>query len=127
MLSPEAFAEFVVPLLGEQCAWLDYSVYHLDGTDCIRHLDHLLAIEELNAVQWSVQSRDDLPGPGDPHWYGLYKRILRAGKSVQIAGVELRQVMPLLDALGPDGVFLAVDCECEHKAREIEEMAENYR
>ena len=32
MFSPEMFEQFVVPSLTAQCAWLDNSLYHLDGT-----------------------------------------------------------------------------------------------
>jgi len=127
MLSPEAFAEFVVPLLREQCSWLDYSLFHLDGTHCLQHLDHLLAIEGLNGIQWTPQSRDDLPRAGDPPWWGLYRRILQGGKSVQILEAQPHQVIPLLEALGPNGVYLSVRAESEAQAREIEQAVEAYR
>jgi hypothetical protein len=127
LLSPKQFEEFVVPYLRAQCAWLDNSIFHLDGTDCLRHLDHLLGIEELNAIQWTPQSRSDLPGTGDPHWFDLYRRILRAGKSVEIMGVSPKQVFPLLDALGSQGILMTVHVNSEEQARELEEKVENYR
>ena len=52
MISPEMFGEFVVPSLTEQVEWLDHSMYHLDGTQAICHLDHLLGIEALDAIEW---------------------------------------------------------------------------
>ncbi len=127
MLSPAQFAEFVVPFLQEQCAWLDYPFFHLDGTDCLRHLDHLLAMEGLRAVQWTPQSRADLPDVGEPHWFDLYKRILQAGKSVQLWGVEPDQVFPLLDAVGPKGLHILVNTKTEDEARRLEEKVETYR
>ncbi len=77
MISPEMFAEFVVPALQRQCKWLDYSLFHLDGPDCTCHLDHLLNIEELDAVQWTPGAGQ--PWAGDAKWYDLYARILKAG------------------------------------------------
>jgi len=62
MISPAMFEEFVVPYLRIQCSRLDYSVYHLDGTDCIRHLGLLLKIEELDAIQWTPQYGRPDPG-----------------------------------------------------------------
>ena len=53
MISPRNFRRFVQPYIREQCQWLDYSLYHLDGVDAVRHLDALLEIEELNAIQWT--------------------------------------------------------------------------
>src|ERR1019366_1463651 len=32
MFSPKMYQRFVVPVLTAQCAWLDHSLYHLDGT-----------------------------------------------------------------------------------------------
>lgn len=106
MISPDMFDEFVVPALTEQCAWLDQALYHLDGPSCICHLDHLLAIEPLDAIQWTPGAGQ--PGAGDPQWFRLYERILAAGKSVQILGVEAKQAPQLLKRFGTKGVYLSV-------------------
>jgi hypothetical protein len=104
MFSPEMFRKFVVPFLREQCAYLDYSMYHLDGNEQFRHLDALLEIEELDAIEWTPNA--NLPLGGDPQWYGLYRRILDAGKSVQAYLVWPREIVPLLDAVGGRGVYI---------------------
>jgi hypothetical protein len=119
MISPQMFAEFVVPSLAEQCAWLDYSMYHLDGTQAIRHLDALLAIESLDAIEWTPQV--SVPQGGSPEWYGLYRRILDAGKSVQAINVRPEEVRPLLDAVGAPGMFVVVTAESEAQARSLVE------
>ena len=41
-------------------AWLDYPSLHLDGTQCLCHLDHILDIESLKAVEWTPNT--DEPG-----------------------------------------------------------------
>ena len=56
MLSNEMYHRFVLPRLREQCAWLDYSLYHLDGTQAMGHLDSILSIESLNAIEWTPQA-----------------------------------------------------------------------
>jgi hypothetical protein len=109
MLSPEMFREFVVPALTKQCEWLDHSMFHLDGSQCIVHLAALLEIEALDAIEWTPDPK--VPKGGDPHWHDLYRRILSAGKSIQVIQVEAHEVAPLLDACGPKGVYLAMgDC-----------------
>jgi hypothetical protein len=125
MFSPKMFAEFVVPALAEQCRWLDYSLYHLDGTQCIVHLDHLLAIEALDAIEWTPQV--SLPPGGNPLWYDLYRRILKAGKGVQAIGVKPEEVVPLLDAVGPNGLFITTSARSEAEARRLVEKVERYR
>jgi len=107
MFSPEMFREFVQPALSMQCQWLDYSLYHLDGSQCLCHLDALLEIEALNAIEWTPDPR--VPTGGSPHWYDLYRRILKAGKRVQVLGARANEIEPLLDAVGGDGInFLCV-------------------
>jgi hypothetical protein len=104
MFSPKMFRRFVVPFLREQCAYLDYSMYHLDGQEQFCHLDALLEIEELDAIEWTPNA--NLPLGGDSQWYDLYRRILDAGKSVQVYLVWPREIAPLLDAIGGQGVYV---------------------
>lgn len=106
MFSPSMFEEFVLPGLSEQCDWLDHSMYHLDGTQCICHLDLLLSIKGLDAIEWTPQA--GLPGGGDKRWWDLYKRILKGGKSLQAIAVDPKDVKPMLDAIGTKGVYLQI-------------------
>lgn len=125
MFSPQMFAEFVLPSLEEQCQWLDYSMFHLDGTQCIVHLEHLLKIEELNAIEWTPQA--GIPGGGSPEWYDLYKKILASGKSVQAIGVKPEEVIPLLNAVGTNGIFIITETDSEKAARELIKKVKKYR
>jgi hypothetical protein len=80
MISPEMFKEFTLPELQASCRRLSNTIYHLDGTGQLPHLDYLLGIEELKAVQWG-------PGQGKPdqsQWPDVQRKIHRAGKNVQI-------------------------------------------
>ncbi len=122
---PPHFRRFVTPALAEQCRWLDNSLYHLDGTQCICHLDELLSIPDLDAVEWTPQA--GLPGGGDSRWHDMYRRILSAGKSVQAVDVSAAQVIPLLDAVGPKGLFIHAKAATEEEGRRVEERAEAYR
>ena len=106
MISPEMFAEFAVPYLDEQCARLDYAVYHLDGPCCLQHLDLLLEIPSLDAIQWT-------PGAGQPSacWEGyipMYRRIREAGKSVMVRGGTPEEARALVEELGPEGLDIAI-------------------
>ena len=124
MISPHMFQEFVVPYLSTQCKWLDYSLYHLDGTTALHHLDELLKIKNLNAIEWTPQAGH--PGGGSREWYDLYKRIKRGGKSIQAIGVKSEELIPLIDAIGPEGLFVVLDepamrlCDAEELLKKIE-------
>ena len=117
MFSPRMFQRFVVPALTAQCEWLDYSMYHLDGTQAICHLEALLAIDALDAIEWTPQA--GIEGGGHPRWYDLYRRILNAGKSVQIVGVEQHEILPLFDAIGDKGVYILTSFANEHEAEHL--------
>ena len=125
MFSPRMFAEFVVPALTEQCRWLDHSMFHLDGSDCIPHLDLLLSIEALDAIEWTPDPR--VPSGGDPHWYDMYRHILAEGKSVQPIGVQPDEVLPLLDAVGPEGIYIMTAFETADQAHNLAERVDAYR
>ncbi len=125
MFSPAMFERFVVPALTEQCEWLDYSMFHLDGHQCIPHLDLLLGIEALDAVEWTPDPQ--VPRGGDPEWYPMYRKILEAGKSVQALDVRHDEIAPLLDAVGPKGMYILTWIESEADAEKVSRLIEPYR
>ena len=125
MFSPDMFQRFVVPSLTEQCEWLDHSMYHLDGTQAMCHLDALLSIEALDAIEWTPEA--GIEGGGDPRWFDLYRKILDAGKSLQAIGVRPEQVAPLLDAIGGKGVYIATRASNAQDAEALATLGESYR
>jgi hypothetical protein len=124
MFSPDMYRRFVVPTLTAQCEWLDYSLYHLDGTQAVVHLDSLLQIEPLDAIEWTPQAGIE-PG-GHKRWYDMYRRILAAGKSVQIVNVETDDVKPILDTLGPKGVYMLIQFMDQAHADSVLKIIESY-
>jgi hypothetical protein len=125
MFSPAMFREFVAPGLTEQCAWLDYSMYHLDGPAAMVHTDELLSIEPLDAIEWTPGAGQ--PGGGDPCWYDFYRRVKAGGKAVQAIGVRYDEVIPLLDAVGPEGMYIMTGAANEDDAMALVEKVEAYR
>lgn len=125
MFSTRSFRRFVQPFIREQCQKLDYSLYHLDGVDAKRHLDALLEIKELNAIQWT-------PGVGQPQggdvcWFDLYKKIRAAGKGVMATWVELDELQPLLDTVGPAGLNILMNFKTERDIDAALEIVSHYR
>ena len=57
LISASMYGEFFLEELVNEINYLDYSIYHLDGPDALKHLDMILEIPRLNAVQW-------VPGAG---------------------------------------------------------------
>jgi 5-methyltetrahydrofolate--homocysteine methyltransferase len=82
LISPDTFREYVEPSLRKQCRNLDHSLYHLDGPDAIKHVPSLMAIEELDALQWTCGAGK--PDGGCEKWYPIYDQVRAAGKGLWI-------------------------------------------
>lgn len=119
MISPDTFRECAVPALTEQCDWLDYSMYHLDGSQAIVHLDALLEIESLNAIEWTPEP--GVPGGGDKRWHDMYRKIKAAGKSVQPIQVKYDEVLPLINEVGPEGLYIRTFFQSLDEAQKLEQ------
>lgn len=125
MISEDDFRTFVQPYIREQAQKIDFTLYHLDGVDAQRHLDAILEIEELNAMQWTPGINE--PQGGDSRWYGLYKRILKGGKSIMANWVTLDELEPLLDNVGTEGVHINVDFKTEKDIDAALMIVDKYR
>jgi len=98
MISPEMFKKFILPDLNACCQHMDHAFYHLDGPGEIRHLDMLLALDNLKGIQW-------IPGDGAPppeEWLPLLKRIRDAGKLCQVF-VEAEGARTIVREIGGRG------------------------
>ena len=114
MLSPQQFRDIFLPTIEKQLAHLDYSIHHLDGKGNFNHLDALLELPKMRAIQF-------LPGTGKPsplHYMDMLKKIQAAGRNLQI-GLAPEEVQPALDELSARGLFLRVACKTESEAREL--------
>ena len=103
MISAEMFDEVFLPGIIRECQFLDRSIYHLDGPGALRHLDSLLSIPELGAVQW-------VPGAGNEgfhKWVDVYKKVQAAGKGIQIL-CRFKELDLIMETLDPHGVFLSM-------------------
>lgn len=125
MFSTNMFTNFVLPYLNEQCDKLDNVMYHLDGTQALRHLEALLSVEKLRAIEWTPQS--SIESGGNPRWYELYKYILKGRKSIQIMDVKPNEVEPLIEAVGNNGLFINVIANNEDEAFMVSERLDRLR
>ena len=78
LLSPDLFRRFVLPFIEAEAEYLDRSCFHLDGPDALKHLDDILAVPELDAVQW-VSGAGSKP---QIEWPDVLHRVQAAGKII---------------------------------------------
>jgi hypothetical protein len=103
MISREMFDDVFLPSIVEECRHYEASLYHLDGPDALKHLDSLLAIEELSAIQWVYGA-----GQGRASdWLPVYKKCQATGKGLQI-NLELDEIDTFMEELRPEGVWLGI-------------------
>jgi len=119
MISPRHFDEFVAPELEALCSWLDHVTYHLDGPGALQHLDRLLAMPNLDGIQWT-------PGAGAPSavaWLPMLRKVQKAGKILHLHD-DIANAETILRELSPKGLMLAVGgCPSEEDARDLLEKA----
>ena len=104
MISPRQFNEFFLPGITRECQFLDRSIYHLDGPGALRHLDAILAIPELDALQWVCGAGRE----GFAQWAWVYRKAQAAGKGIQVI-CRLSEIPEIMQTLSPRGLYLAVD------------------
>lgn len=63
-ISPAMYREFLLPHVRDMVEALDYALYHLDGERAIAHLEMLLAIPRLRAIQWVPERARRRCAPG---------------------------------------------------------------
>lgn len=121
MISTAAFKEIFLPPLIETMQTVDHRIYHLDGPGAIRHLDVLLALPDLQAIQW-------VPGAGQEavaQWIPLIRRVQEAGKSIAISA-RPEEISLLLRELRPEGLFISTNCKSEAEARRLLDCLPQY-
>lgn len=114
LISHAMMEEFILPSIAFQARLLDRAIFHLDGPDAIRHLDELMALPEIHAIQW-------VHGAGrEPmiRWVPLLRRIQAAGKSLHISATP-PEVPALLEALRPEGLMIHTHTDTEEEARAL--------
>jgi len=125
MISPADFVEFAIPEMNEQIEWMDHSLYHFDGVDQERHLDALLGLDGLQAIQFTCVAGQ----PSPIHFLPLLKRIQEAGKSLVIPlyeGAEQAEIVTLLEELSSRGLMIVACADTPEEADALVRLAGRY-
>lgn len=101
LISAAQFEEFFLPGIIDECRFYDRSIYHLDGPGAIRHLDSLLRIPELHAIQW-------VPGAGHEElapWIPILRRVRAARKSLLLYCLP-EELDLVFENFKPEGIWI---------------------
>ena len=100
MIGDEMFKEFVLPSLKRDTERLTNVIYHLDGIGELCHLDTILSLPDLKAVQWVYGEGK----PGPMHWLDVYRKIRAGGKRMWLVG-GIQDFFDVSDAIGAEGFY----------------------
>lgn len=115
LIGPQMGERFIRRSIACETEALDRSVFHLDGPDALVHLDMLLQIPGINAIQW-------VPGSGNPtahHWLPYLKRIQQAGKGLWLTASGPQEVELLVRQLKPGGLMINTSVATPQEADEL--------
>ena len=121
MISPAMYEEFALPELEDQITWPDYPVYHFDGIEQIKHLDYILSLKKLKAIQWTYVAGQ----PSAGNFILVLQRIQEAGKSLIIMAPK-SDIPKLLDNLSADKLYIHCEAKDVEEGQEIMKYIETH-
>jgi hypothetical protein len=116
LVSSSTYKESLLEEILSEIEYLDYSIYHLDGVEALQHLDILLDISRLNAIQWVRGARFD--SESIEKWFPLYKKIQEKKKSI-VVYPKINEIDLVLKNLKPEGLFIQMHVSSEEEAKQI--------
>jgi len=120
-ISREHFEEFCMPIIRREAELFRHNVFHMDGPGVARHVDAILTLPNLAAVQWVQGYGRDRP---IMQWLPLIRKIQQAGKSV-IVDLDLDELEQFTTAADPAGIMLWVPADPKDQG-EVLEMAKKW-
>lgn len=120
LIGPGHFRELFLPEIAREAVAAGRAVFHLDGPDAARHIDTLLEVPEIQAIQFT-------PGAGSPSalaWLEMLQRIQEKGRSLLIF-TPAEEVVSLAQSLKPEG--LAIFIEHSPRPTELDDLFEKFR
>ena len=122
LISPRHFQEFALPILQREVQGMTHNVFHLDGKGVARHLDAILSVPDVHAIQWVQGVGDDLP---IMQWVPFIKEIQARGLPV-IVDLSKEELEGFKEAMEPEGLFLWVATETEEEELDLLKRVETW-
>ena len=90
MIGPSDLEKWLIPEFEEMVNLCEFSMYHLDGPDAVRHLSRIGQMKNLKGIQFTIgpQMENDVP-----YWLGVVKQIQALGKATFIYFYEKPELL----------------------------------
>jgi hypothetical protein len=123
LISPAMFRQFGLPILQREVRTMTHNVFHVDGKRVARHLDAILSVPEVHAIQWVQGVGDDQP---IMQWTPLIQRLQARGVPV-IVDLSKSELDDFMAAMRPQGLFLWIAADSEDQELAIIRRLERWR
>lgn len=90
---------------------MTHNIFHLDGKGVARHLEAILSVPEIHAIQWVQGVGDDQP---IMQWVPFIKELQARGMPV-IVDLNSEELEDLMAAVAPEGLFLWMATKSEEE------------
>ena len=114
MISPQTFREFCLPVLQREVKTMTHNIFHVDGKGVGRHLDAILSVPEVHAIQWVQGVGDDYP---IMQWVPFIKEI-QAQRPV-IVDLSKEDLDDFMEVMEPEGIFLWIATKSEEEEQDL--------
>lgn len=104
LVSSAQFERFCLPHIEREVRQAKYNVFHLDGRGVARHIDAILSLPQIQAIQLVQGVAEDEP---ILQWVPLIRKIQRAGRSVVVC-IQPDELQSFMDAVPPEGIYLTL-------------------
>jgi hypothetical protein len=123
LISPTFFEEFALPVLQREVKTMTHNIFHMDGKGLARHLDAILSVPEVHAIQWVQGVGNDYP---IMQWAPFIKELQLKGIPVivDLAPADLDDFIEVMD---PHGLFLWLATGSEEEELAILKRIEAWR
>jgi len=122
LISPAFFNEFGLPILQREVKSMTHNIFHVDGKGVAKHLDAILSVPEVHALQWVQGVGDDYP---IMQWIPFIKDLQARGIPLVI-DLAKEDIVAFTDAMTPEGLFLWVATQSEEEEIEILKYIEKW-
>ena len=115
LISEKFFREFGLPILELETKSMTHNIFHIDGYGVAKHLDAILSVPEVHALQWVQGVGDNYP---IMQWVPLIKEMRSRGMPV-IVDLSVEDLDNFIAVMDPRGLFLWVAVEDEQEQIDI--------
>jgi hypothetical protein len=122
LISKEFFIEFGLPILQQETKTMTHNIFHVDGRGVANHLESILSVPEVHALQWVQGVGDDYP---IMQWVGFIQDLQDKNIPV-IVDLNKEDVGEFTEVMEPKGLFLWIATDNEQEEIDILDRIEKW-